>query len=148
MGQDHGGLEPRNREKRMGDARCRVILNVQEEPRRDRGGPEPRNNRTRGRAIQNHDLAARTDLQKLNNEARAINKTIYCVVRTTTGEPVSANALTHMHSHPHRHAHRKTHTRTDAHTGKHTHADNAMELCWKHTGFPRSRGSLPSLRRT
>ena len=25
------------------------------------------------------------------------------------------------------------------------HTDNAMELCWKHTGFPRSRGSLSSL---
>ena len=37
--------------------------------------------------------------------------TIYCIIRITTGEPVSTNALTHTHTHPHRRTHRKTHTR-------------------------------------
>ena len=42
-------------------------------------------------------------------------KTIYCIIRITTGEPVSADALTHTHTHArthtHRHAHRKTYAR-------------------------------------
>ena len=38
-----------------------------------------------------------------------MNKAIYCVIRITTGEPVSANALTHTHTHMHTYAHRKAH---------------------------------------
>ena len=51
------------------------------------------------------------------------------MVKNTTGKPVSVDALTSTRSH-------------------NAHADNAMELCWKHAGIPRSRGSLLSLRKT
>ena len=44
------------------------------------------------------------------------------MVKNTTGKLVSVDALTHTHTH------------------------SAMELCWKHMGLPRRRGSLSSLR--
>ena len=56
------------------------------------------------------------------------NKAIYYINGITIGEPVSANALT------------PTHTQTTQTAW--------WSLCWKHAGFPRSRGSLPSLQRT
>ena len=54
------------------------------------------------------------------------------MVKNTTGEPVSVDALTPTHSH--------THTTHTTHTQESTHVHSAMELCWKHTGLPRNRG--------
>ena len=51
-----------------------------------------------------------------NNEQRTTNKAIYYIIRITTGEPVSANALTPTH------AHEKMHTQTAW-----------WSLCRKHT---------------
>jgi hypothetical protein len=49
---------------------------------------------------------------------------------TCTDDPISVDTLTYTHARAHA-----------------DNADSEMELCWKHTGFPRSRGSLPSLRK-
>ena len=81
------------------------------------------------RAIANleeeQNVPACTGPQRINNRQRTMNRTMYSMIKNTTGKPVSADALTHTH----------------------THTDNAMEVYRKHTGFPRSRCRLSSLRR-
>ena len=105
-------------------ARCCVVSLTQERLRRDRGGPEPRNNRNRGRSKTKQWAEPHTQIRReLTTRNRLRQQDKYNVVRDYN---------------------RQAGKRPRANTHTHTHTNGAQwNLCRKHSGFPRSRGNLP-----